>query len=148
MFRMTRVIIAVAVLMGVATLSSPAQGTEVDSAKAAIARGDGAEGARIIAREGYATQPKVLADIIYGAGVIAVGEDTGDEFSQAVADAFVRGGVSFLTAQQAFVEASLLVLKNAPTDEQLLYELGPGGVAIVRTQLAYFSLRLPPINLI
>lgn len=132
--------------LGVAGTAAPAYADGVQDAKVAIAAGDGARGARIIAANGYATQPRVLADIIYGAGVLAVQADNGDAFSKAVATSFVSGGVTFSTANAAFVHAATLVAVNAPTDKQLLAEIGPGGVAILRTELAYFNVYLPSLS--
>jgi hypothetical protein len=137
------IITIVAAWVGLLGVTAPASADAVQDAKAAIAAGDGDTGAKIIRNHGYATQPAVLADIIYGAGVLAVQADNGDAFSKAVADSFVNGGVSWTTAQEAFFQASTLVAENAPDDEQLVAELGPGGTAIVRTELAYFNVYLP-----
>ncbi len=142
MFR--RFIIAtVAACIGWLGVTPPASADAVEDAKVAIAAGDGETGAKILADHGYATQPAVLADIIYGAGVLAVQADSGDAFSKAVADSFVNGGVSWTTAQEAFFQASTLVAENAPEDDQLVAELGPGGTAILRTEGAYFKVYLP-----
>ncbi|KAA1421874.1 hypothetical protein F0U44_06295 [Nocardioides humilatus] len=134
-----RVLVVVLLAVGVVSVATvpPASAGGVRDAKVAIAAGHGAQAARVIERNGYNTQPRVLAEIIYGAGVIAVRNDTADVFPQAVARAFVRGGVSFATAQQAFFHGAALVARNAPYDDQLLAELGPGGMAIVQTELAY-----------
>ncbi len=129
------VLLAVGVLSFAAVPPSSAGGAR--DAKVAIAAGHGAEAARIIERNGYNARPKILAEIIYGAGVIAVRNDTEDVFPHAVARAFVRGGVSFATAQAAFFHGAGLVARNAPHDEQLLAELGPGGMAVLQTELAY-----------
>jgi hypothetical protein len=147
MLRTQRVLLVAVVALGswVMGTTVPAFADAIQDAKVAIAAGDGDRGARIIAASGYATQPRVLADIIYGAGVLAVQADNGDAFSQAVAESFVEGGVTFATANEAFAHAATLVAVNAPGDEQLLGELGPGGAAIVRTELAYFSLSLPSL---
>jgi len=53
--------------------------------------------------------------------------------------------VSLWTANEAFSQAATLVAVNAPNDQQLLAELGPGGTAVVRTECAYFNLYLPSI---
>ncbi|MFI5623282.1 hypothetical protein ACIA03_07435 [Nocardioides sp. NPDC051685] len=135
----------VAGIIGVFAMATPAHAGPIEDAKVAIAEGDGAEAAKIIAAHGYADQPEVLADIIYGAGVLAVAADNGDAYSIAVADAFVKGGVTFGTANTAFRHAATLVITNAPHDDQLLAELGPGGAAIVRTELAYFNVYLPSL---
>ena len=130
--------------------SRPAPASASDDARVAATRaigaGQGERAARIIADSALARQPAVLGRIIYEAGVLAVRADLGDEFSQAVATAFVGGGVKFVTAQQAFARGSLLVIAGAPTDQQLLREIGPGGVAILRTELAYLGLRLPSLG--
>lgn len=136
---------ALATAFGLFGMTAPAHADGVQDAKVAIAAGDGEAGARIIAAHGYATQPRVLADIIYGAGVLAVQADNGDAYSMAVAESFVEGGVSYTTAQAAFVHAATLVAVNAPHDEQLLAELGPGGAAVLRTELAYANVYLPPL---
>jgi hypothetical protein len=140
--------VVVAVLaagIGLSGMAAPAHADGIQDAKVAIAAGDGQTGARIIAARGYATQPRVLADIIYGAGVLAVKADNGDAYSIAVAESFVEGGVAHATAQTAFVHAATLVAVNAPGDEQLLAELGPGGAAVLRTELAYVNVYLPPL---
>jgi hypothetical protein len=150
MFRSLRFLVVATAVACVAWLgvAPPAFADALQNAKVAIAAGDGAAGARIIARNGYATKPAVLADIIYGAGILAVQADNGDAFSQAVAISFVKGGVSLWTANEAFSQAATLVAVNAPNDQQLLAELGPGGTAIVRTECAYFNVSLPSIPLI
>lgn len=129
----------------------PADALTTDQARIAateaVGAGDGEAAARIIAANGLATRPAVLGRIIYDAGVLAVRADLGDEFSQAVATAFVDGGVSFATANSAFAHGSLLVIAGAPTDPQLLREIGPGGVAILRTELAYLGVTLPMVSL-
>jgi len=150
MLRSLRCLIVATVALCVAWLgvAPPAFADAVHDAKVAIAAGDGVTGARIIAQNGYATKPAVLADIIYGAGVLAVQADNGDAFSKAVADSFVNGGVSLWTANEAFSQAAMLVAENAPGDQQLAAELGPGGAAVVRTECAYFNVYLPSIPLI
>lgn len=120
--------------------------SEQARATVAIGAGEGARAARIIARSGLAVRPDLLGQIIYEAGVLAVKADLGDEFSQAVATAFVDGGVTFRTANQAFAHGVMLVLAGAVGDEQLLAEIGPGGTAVLRTELAYFGLRLPALS--
>lgn len=127
-------------------MTAPAHADSLQDAKVAIAAGDGDAGARIIRVNGYASKPRVLADIIYGAGVLAVQADNGDAYSMAVAESFVEGGVTHATAQVAFVHAATLVAVNAPGDEQLLAELGPGGAAVLRTELAYLNVYLPPLG--
>lgn len=128
----------------------PAEALTTDQARVAATRaigaGDGDRAAQIIAANGLAARPAVLGRIIYEAGVLAVEADLGDEFSQAVATAFVDGGVSFATANSAFLHGSLLVIAGAPTDPQLLHEIGPGGFAILRTELAYLGLSLPALG--
>jgi len=125
--------------------AAPAAADGVEDAKAAIGAGDGATGARLIRENGYYTQPQVLADMIYVAGVIAVRSGKGDSFSKAVAQSFVEGKVSHSTANTTFVHAVAVVLTNAPHDDQLLAELGPGGAAILRTELAYLNIYLPSL---
>lgn len=115
------------------------------AATRAIGAGHGEDAAAIIATSGLADRPQLLGRIIYEAGVIAVRADLGDEFSQAVATAFFEGGVTFANAQRAFVNGSLLVVTGAPRDPYLLAELGPGGVAVLRTELAYFGWSLPSL---
>jgi len=133
------VLVVVVLAAGVLHLAPvpPASAGAVRDAKVAIADGRCAAAARIIGRNGYDDRPRVLANIVYGAGVLAVRADNGEAFSKAVAVAFVRGGVTFATAQRAFFHGVALVVSNAPHDEQLLAEIGPGGMAILRTELAY-----------
>lgn len=136
---MARVLVVILLAVGVVSVATvpPASAGAVRDAKVAIAAGHGAAAARIIERNGYDDRPRVLADIIYGAGVLAVRADNGEAFSKAVAVAFVRGGVTFTTAQVAFFHGVMVVASNAPQDEQLSRELGPGGRAILLTELAY-----------
>jgi len=147
MIRCGRAVVVAVLAAGISLfgMTSPAHADAIQDAKVAIAAGDGEAGARIIAANGYATQPRVLADIIYGAGILAVQADNGDAFSIAVADSFVNGGVTHATANTTFVHAATLVVVNAPHDEQLLAELGPGGAAVIRTELAYFNVYLPSL---
>lgn len=143
-------VVSVVVSALVTGAARPAEALTVEQARLAATRaigaGEGDRAARIIARNGLATRPAVLGRVIYDAGVLAVGADLGDEFSQAVATAFVDGGVGFATAQRAFLHGSVLVVRAAPTDRQLLREIGPGGVAILRTELAYLGLTLPALG--
>lgn len=134
-----RALVLVLLAVGILTFATvpPASADGIRDAKVAIAAGRGAEAARIIRHNDYNLRPRVLAEIIYRAGVIAVKNDTDDVFPQAVARAFVRGEVSFATAQKAFFRGAGLVARNAPHDEQLLAELGPGGMAVLQTELAY-----------
>ncbi|RHW28157.1 hypothetical protein D0Z08_03970 [Nocardioides immobilis] len=134
-----RALVLVLLAVGILTFATvpPASAGGIRDAKVAIAAGRGVEAARIIERNGYHTLPRILGEIIYRAGVIAVRNGTEDVFPQAVARAFVRGGVSFATAQKAFFHGVGLVARNAPHDEQLLAELGPGGMAFLQTELAY-----------
>lgn len=127
-------------LLAAVIIPTAAVSAQPDAAQAvttAIAAGDGATAARIIADNGLASQPTVLGRIIYNAGVLAVTADNGSVYGHAVAVAFVSGGASLLTANRAFGTAATLVLVNAPHDTQLVAELGPGGDAVAQTELAY-----------
>lgn len=144
-----RALVIVLLAVGILSLATvpPAGAGTVRDAKVAIATGHGAQAARIIEHNGYNVRPRILAEIIYGAGVIAVKNGTDDVFPQAVARAFVRGEVSFATAQKAFLHGAALVARNAPHDEQLLAELGPGGAAILQTELAYTDVFVSSLQL-
>ncbi|KQY60121.1 hypothetical protein ASD11_11555 [Aeromicrobium sp. Root495] len=128
-------------------LAAPASASPTDDVKTALGAGDGPRAARLIASSGFATQPAVLADLIYGGGVIAVRDGHDEAFTEAVAVAFVDGGVSPATAQLAFADAATLVASNAANDPQILQELAPGGVAILRTELRYAGVSLPALGL-
>lgn len=110
----------------------------------ALGRGDGAAAAQIIARSGLFANPAALASIIYGGGVIAVDADKGNAFAQAVPVAFVRGKVTLVTANLAFEQAALIVGQEGAKDvAALVPQLAPGGLAIIRTELAYLGIWLP-----
>jgi hypothetical protein len=118
----------------------------MDDAAQALGRGDGATAAQILSRNGYSSQPAILAEIIYDGGVIAVASGKGNSFAQAVPVAFVRGGVSFVTANTTFEQAVIIVASEGSKDVgALVPQLMPGGLAVVRTELAYFGIWLPPI---
>lgn len=145
---LVRPLVLVAASIGLSLgLCSAASASPTDDAKAAIGAGDGPRAATIIHDRGYADQPKVLADLIYGGGVIAVRDGHDEAFTEAVATAFVDGGVSPTTAQLAFANAATLVASNAANDPQILQELGPGGAALLRTELRYVGVRLPALGL-
>lgn len=130
-------------------LAVPASGEEdpVVDAQQAIGAGDGTRAAEIIRDHGLADDPDALAEIIYRGGVIAVREGNDDEFTHAVAEAFVDGGVDVVTAQLAYAHGVLLVAANAAHDPLLLQELAPGGIAALRTELAYLGIALPALPL-
>lgn len=130
-------------------VAAPVSGVEdpVVEAQQAIGAGNGARAAEIIRDQGLANDPKALAEIIYRGGVIAVREGNDDEFTHAVAEAFVDGGVDVLTAQVAYAHGVRLVAANAAYAPQLLQEVAPGGVAALRTELAYLGIRAPALPL-
>lgn len=112
-----------------------ATGDSEAAASAALGRGDGAAAAQAIREADVAADPEALAEIIYDGGVIAVDSGQGDAFSDAVPVAFVDGGVSFVTANEAFRTAFGIVLANGVTPEQGRV----GGLAILKTEAAYVS---------
>lgn len=119
--------------------------TPVDDAAAALGHGDGVAAANIIAQHGYAQSPWVLGDIIYAGGVIAVDGKRGNAFAEAVPVAFLRGGVTYIKANEAFEYAALTVFQKGYDIGTLAPQLMPGGLAILRTEAAYAGFDLPSI---
>ena len=147
--RLTTLSIAPLAAVLAIAMAAPASAAEdpVVEAQQAIGAGDGTRAAEIIRGNRLAGNPKALGEIIYHGGVIAVRDGNDDEFTHAVATAFVEGEVNFLTAQLAYGRGVMLVAANAANDPRLLQELAPGGVAALRTELAYLGVRLPPLPL-
>ena len=135
-----------ALLIGASGVQAQATTTPQAAAAAALGRGDGPTAAQIIARAGFATKPAVLAEIIYGGGVLAVDANQGNAFAHAVPVAFVHGTVSLVTANLAFKEAAIIVAREGAKDiPALVPQLAPGGLAIIRTELAYLGIWLPAL---
>ncbi len=100
-----------------------------------LANGHGAKSAELIARCGYANDGGRLGDLIYYAGVEAEENDQVGPYSDAVATAFVDGGVPVHVAQVAFATGGLTAARSGLTPGQAI----AGGVVIAKTEAAYLA---------
>lgn len=133
--------VVAAVLVGIPATAWAAVPTDAESTVAiatAMADGDDVGTARLIASSGFATRPDALGHTIYEGGLLAVARGTGDQYREAVAYGFTRGGVSLADATRTFRAAATEVVLSGLTVDQALV----GGPTVVQTYEAYVACTL------
>lgn len=127
------VALVVATIALVGPTASAGQPSSADTARAALAKGDGYTAATAIRDGGLADKPEVLGEIILHAGKTATGSGLGHAFAVATAYAFTHGGVTLQTATEAYEAGAEIGVREGVTPE----EAATGADAIAQTYAAY-----------